>query len=148
MTDIGNRLAFKSGEGTVAFATLDGRPVFGINSSAPGWTVSDQAAAERMRDQLIAGNPATMNTEHLGRMPNDALFHAEANALLRAAEPYGGSLAGRTIVMSTDRRLCYSCEEVLPSVGSQLGNPTVHIMDGAGALWIMRDGIWIKRGRP
>jgi hypothetical protein len=146
MTDIGNRLAFKSGEGTVAFATLDGRPVFGINSSAPGWTVSDQAAAERMRDQLIADNPATMNTEHLGRMPNNALFHAETNALLRAAN--GGSLAGRTINITVDRELCGSCDTLLPLVGLQLGNPTVRIVDGTGAGWVARDGNWTVRGRP
>lgn len=39
-----------------------------------------------------------MATGNIGPKPNDALFHAEANALLRAAEPYGGTLAGRAIV--------------------------------------------------
>ena len=89
-----------------------------------------------------------MATGNVGHKPNDALFHAEINALLRAAEPYGGSLAGRTIEMSVDRRLCDSCDKILPSIGTHLGNPTVRIIDGNGALWIMRDGIWIRRGRP
>lgn len=148
MPDIGDRPAFGSTQGTVAFASVDGKPVFGVNSDAPGYTVADTAAAQTIRDRLIATDPGTMNTEHPGRMPNNALFHAETTALLRAAEPYRGSLAGRTIEMSTDRRLCESCGDVLPLVGSQIGNPTVRITDGTGALWIMRDGIWIKRGRP
>ena len=147
MPDIGDRPALGSAQGTVAFASVDGKPVFGVNSDAPGYTVADTAAAQTMRDRLIAADPRTMNTEHPGRMPNNALFHAETTALLRAAEPYGGSLAGRTIEMSTDRPLCRSCEKILPLVGKNVGNPKVTIIDGRGDLWIMRDGRWIAGGR-
>ncbi len=100
-----------------------------------------------MRARLIQLDPGVMNAERIGGFPNDALFHAETTALLRAAEPYGGSLAGRTIEMSTDRPLCPRCETVLPRVGLQLGNPAVQIIDGRGDLWIMRDGYWVTGGR-
>ena len=51
--------------------------------------------ARDMRSRLIERYPDVMATGNIGHKPNDALFHAEANALLRAAEPSGGSLAGR-----------------------------------------------------
>ncbi len=101
-----------------------------------------------MRARLIERYPGVMATGNIGYKPNNALFHAEANALLRAAEPYGGSLAGRTIEMRVDRELCMSCRRVLPALGAEIGNPTVRIIDGAGDVWIMRDGTWIRRGRP
>jgi hypothetical protein len=72
---------------------------------------------------------------------------AGGRTFVAAAEPYGGSLAGRTIEMSTDRPLCPRCETVLPRVGLQLGNPAVQIIDGRGDLWIMRDGYWVTGGR-
>jgi hypothetical protein len=63
MPDIGDRLAFGRAEGTVAFAIVDGRPVFGINSNAPGYTVGDDAAAQEMRARLIQLDPGVMNAE-------------------------------------------------------------------------------------
>lgn len=147
MPDIGDRPAIPRSDGTVAFAQVDGRPVIGVNSDAPGYTMADQAAAEAMRARLVERYPEVMATDNLGHIPNNALFHAEANALLRAAEP-SGSLAGREIDMRVDRMLCPSCDRVLPLVGLDAGNPTVRITDGSGALWIMRDGAWIRRGRP
>lgn len=79
--------------------------------------------------------------------PNDALFHAEANALLRAVADKTNSLSGREFVVGIDRGLCFSCELVLPKLGLQVGNPKVTFVDGNGDVWIMRDGIWLKRGR-
>ena len=76
------------------------------------------------------------------------VFHAEANALMRAAQVHGGTLSGREIEMRTDRELCWSCRTILPGIGLQLGNPQVRIVDGNGAIWILRDGIWIQRGHP
>lgn len=147
MPDIGDRPAITRGEGTVAYAEVDGKPVIGVNSNAPGYTMSDQAAAEAMRARLVERYPDLMATDNLGHKPNDALYHAEANALLRA-EAGGQYLSGRTIEMSVDRELCRSCERVLPFVGLHVGNPTVRIIDGTGSTWVMRDGIWISRGRP
>lgn len=93
-----------------------------------------------MRSRLIERYPEVMATGNVGHKPNDALFHAEINALLRAAEPYGGSLAGRTNEMRVDRRLCPSCGKVLPYIGLQLGNPTIRFVDPYGNITTMRDG--------
>lgn len=147
MPDIGTGPARRTSEGTVAYAEVDGQTVFGVNSDAPGYTMRDEAMARDMRARLIERYPDIMATGNAGHKPNDALFHAEANALLRAAEPYSGSLGGRTIQMRVDRPLCRSCDVVLPYLGTQIGNPTVRIFDGAGDIWIMRDGIWITGGR-
>jgi hypothetical protein len=76
-------------------------------------------------------------------MPLDALWHAEANALLRAAEPYGGSLLGGSVSVVVDRQLCRSCDEVLPYMGLQLGNPTVRFHDPFGRVKTMKDGRWL-----
>ena len=111
-----------------------------MNSNAPGYTVADQTAAEAMRDRLVQRYPDVMRSENLGWKPNDAVFHAEANALLRAAAANGGTLAGRTVEIRVDRRLCGSCEAVLPLIGLQLGNPTVRIRDGAGRVNVISNG--------
>ena len=84
-----------------------------------------------------------MATDNLGHIPNNARFHAEANALMRAAEPYGGTLAGRTIEIRVDRPLCPSCDTVLPPVGLQLGNPTVRFRDAQGREKTMTNGSWL-----
>ena len=148
MPDIGDRSASRKSDGTVAFTTVDDTPIFGVNSNSPAYTANDQAAAERMRDLLVELYPDVMSTGHVGRFPNDALFHAEANALMRAAEVVRSPLRGREISIRVDRRLCDSCDEVLPLLGARIGNPTVMFIDGTGAVWIMRNGIWVKRGRP
>ena len=147
MPDIGDRPAGRSSEGTVAFTTVDDVPIFGVNSDAPGYTARDETMARDMRARLIGRYPEMMATGNVGHIPNNALFHAEANALMRAAESSGGSLAGRTIILRVDREICRSCKVTLPGLGIEIGNPTVRIVDGTGAVWIMRDGVWIKRGQ-
>lgn len=147
MPDIGERPAGRKSDGTVAFTIVDDLPVFGVNSNSPAYTASDQAAAETMRDRLVRLYPEIMETDYLGRHPNNALFHAEANALIRAAGAYGNSLSGRSITIRVDRVLCRSCETVLPKIGVELGNPTVTFIDGLGDVWTMRDGKWIRGGR-
>jgi len=130
------------GVGTVAFAKIDGTPYLGVNSTAPGYTDADYAAAVRMRDMLVEKYPDVMRAENPGWKPNDALFHAEATTLLRAAEANGGTLAGRTIAIRVDRDMCWSCDAVLPLVGLELGNPSVTIIDPTGSRGTMRNGTW------
>lgn len=107
MPDIGSGPARSRSDGTLAFLEVDGQAIFGVNADAPGYTVRDEAKARDMRARLIEQYPDLMATGNIGHKPNDALLHAEAvNALLRAVEPYGGTLAGRTIELRVDRRLC------------------------------------------
>jgi hypothetical protein len=78
-----------------------------------------------LRDSLLEKYPDVMDIDNIGRRPNDAVFHAEANVLLRAARENGGTLAGVTLEVLSDRPLCPSCREVLPYVGLELGNPVL-----------------------
>ncbi len=142
MPDVGSGVARARSEGTVAYAEVDGQAVFGVNANAPAYTARDEAMARDMRQRLIDRYPDVMATGNLGHKPNDALFHAEANALMRAAESYGGTLVGRELDVRVDRRICRSCDTVLPYVGLQLGNPTVRFRDPYGNVTTMRDGRW------
>jgi len=131
-------------QNTVATCKVGDVPLIGTNSGSITYTQQDQATAERWRDALLRDYPTLMNTENIGGFPNNAVFHAEATCLLRAARVNGGSLTGRTIEVQADRAMCGSCRAVLPYIGLQLGNPTVIFTDPSGRVRIMRDGIWIK----
>lgn len=129
-----------SSHGTIAHARIDGQDVFGVNSRSPAFTQRDDDMARDMRDRLIRELPNIMNTRNIGGIPNDALFHAEANLLFRAAEQYGGSLQGRTIDITVDRPFCQFCQTVLPEIASRLGNPTVVVRDRAGRVYELQNG--------
>jgi hypothetical protein len=131
-------------QNTLATCRVGDIPLMGMNSGAITYTQQDQAAAERTRDALVLGYPTVMNTRQIGGFPNDALFHAETTCLLRAARANGGTLADQTIEVHVDRPMCISCRKVLPSLGLELGNPTVTFFDPDGSVRTMRDGAWIK----
>jgi hypothetical protein len=81
----GLRDLFGRNQGTVAVTSVDGVQIFGSNSTSPFYTRTDLIAAKEMRDRLVEKHPGVLDAEELGRRPNDALFHAESNILLRAA---------------------------------------------------------------
>jgi hypothetical protein len=130
-------------EGTVTVTTIHGKNIFGSNSTSPTYSSQDRLAATRMRDILVQKYPDVMSTDNIGRMPNDALFHAETTVLLRAAKENGGTLAGRELEIRADRMLCRSCDAVLPYVGRELGNPMVTFVGPDEVRKTMRDGVWI-----
>ena len=130
-------------DGTVAVITINGETIFGSNSSSPTYTARDRAAAIGLRDVLLEKHPDDMNTDSIGRRPNDALFHAETTTLLRAARANGGTLAGQTIEMHIDRPLCRSCDKVLPYAGLELGNPTVTFVGPSATRNTLRNGAWV-----
>lgn len=94
-----------------------------------------------MGEEKIVNNPTISSA---GFKPNDALFHAEANALIRAANENGGSLAGQSLVVHTDRPLCGSCDAVLPVISRELGYPTVRFVDSNGIAETLINGRWVK----
>jgi hypothetical protein len=81
-----------------------------------------------------------MEAEQTGRMPNNAVFHAETTILLRAARESGGTLVGRMLEIYRDREIWNNCKVVLPKVALELGNPAVTVIDGLGRRFPMRDG--------
>jgi hypothetical protein len=128
------------GVGTIAYGEVDGKAYMGVNSSLPGYTEADRAAANAMRDTLIAKYPEVMATENAGQKPNDSLYHAEATALLRAASEAQWNLRGRDIEVTVDRPLCSSCVDVLPFLTRELGIPTVTFRDPRGIALRIRNG--------
>jgi hypothetical protein len=134
----GNRI------GTVSYTEFKGQIIYGSNSTSPTYTSGDRREALRLRDVLMEKYPDVMKTDDIGRRPNDALFHAEANALMRAARANSGTLAGQTITIHSDRPLCPSCSTALPYVGLELGNPTVTFVGPSGKAKTMRDGRWAE----
>ena len=95
-----------------------------------------------MRDNLLISDPDVMSTDNTGYKPNDAIYHAEATALMRAARKNGGSLYGRDLELYVDRPMCGGCEVVLPLVSRELGYPTVRLTDISGRRRTLRYGVW------
>lgn len=140
--DLFGRETWPRDQGTVAVTTINQAPVVGVNSSAPPYTARDRVEAQRMVDVLAPKYPQDMSRGNIGQIPNDALYHAEANVLLRAARANGGSLAGQHLEVSVDRPMCDSCRTVLPRLGLELGNPSVTFVSPNGGRTIMRNGKW------
>jgi hypothetical protein len=130
--------------GTVARTKFKGKDVFGSNSTSPTYTPADRSEADRLRITMIRKYPDVMNQDQIGHKPNDALYHAEANILLRTARENGGTLAGQTLEVVVDKPMCSSCDKVLPFVGLELGDPTVTFIDPDGRAFTMRHGTWVK----
>jgi hypothetical protein len=126
--------------GYVAVAKIDGKYYFGTNSNSTAYTPADELAAREMRDAIAKYDPKLRTSGERGQMPADAVFHAETTVLLRAARENGGTLAGRTLEVAVDAKLCNNCEEILPKVGLELGNPTVTFTDSKGRRLTIRDG--------
>jgi hypothetical protein len=135
---------FGTKEGTIAVTTINGKDIFGANSNSPTYTTMDRVAADGMRDTLLEKYPEVMDTDNIGRRPNDALFHAETTVLLRAARENGGTLEGKTLEVYVDRAICLSCKIVLPLIGRELGNPTVTVLEPTGERKLMKNGVWMK----
>jgi hypothetical protein len=135
---------FGQNEGTVTYTKLDDVAIYGVNSDSPEYKDRDMIAAEQLRTELIAKYPDAMAKENVGQRPNDAVFHAETTAVLRAARTNGGSLAGKELEIHVDRPMCFSCDRILPLVGRELGDPTVTFIGPSGVPKTMRGGAWIK----
>jgi hypothetical protein len=132
-------------KGTVAVTEVDGKLYFGMNSTSPGFSTADEIEAEKMRQLLTFKYSSELPTNNIGRVPNDGFYHAEATAMIRAAQGNGGTLEGRTMEVHTDRPMCEtSCPKILPKIGLELGNPTVTFVDRFGTRRTMRNGGWVQ----
>jgi hypothetical protein len=144
MPDLFGRADWPQDKGTVAVGKIDGQVYFGVNSGGPGYSDFDWNRATATRDYLADKYPE-MKQANMGRVPNEALFHAESTILLRAASDSGGSLANRSIEIQVDRRVCYSCGEVLTKLGLELGDPyVVYVERGTGVRNAMWNGKWLS----
>jgi hypothetical protein len=139
----GNQIPLLTKDDTVAVAEFNGKPIFGVNSTASTYTDADSNAADRYLDVLIRKYPETMSTGNIGQMPNNAMRHAEVSIITRAAASNGGVLAGRHLTVHVDKEVCVSCKQVLPKLGLEIGNPAVTFIDKWGKVLTMRSGIWL-----
>jgi hypothetical protein len=135
---------FGNSRGAVTVTTIDDVDIFVSNSFSPTYTKEDVVAAKQIRDRLVENYPDVFNTDDVTRLPNNAVPHAETTVLLRAARRNGGTLAGRTLDVFGDVRMCNNCEIILPYVGLELGNPRVTFA-GPHGRYTMKDGIWISK---
>lgn len=95
-----------------------------------------------MRDVLLEKYPSELNMDNIGRFPNNALYHAEATILLRAARANGGTLAGEYLEIHVNQIVCPHCRSVLPVLVRELGYPTVRFIEPSGREKILRNGVW------
>lgn len=124
---------------------MDGETYMGVNSGARvDYTPQDFSDAASLRMRMLWKYPDIMNTGNIGQIPNNALYHAEATILLRAARENGGTLSGKSIEVTVDRELCGSCEAILPYIDLELGNPTVEFTEPTGRVRTMRNGSWFE----
>ncbi len=130
-------------EGVIAAGRLDGKPIIGVNSTYGTHLNADRLAAARLRNSMIGRYDAVRSKGNIGRIPNDAFYHAETTFLLRAARENGGTLTGKTLHVLVNDTMCLSCKLLLPSIGQELGNPTVTFVDRDGNTRTMRDGKWM-----
>jgi hypothetical protein len=141
----GLRDLFGQNIGTLSFTKVNGKDIIGINSTAPTYDTIDRVAADKMRDSLIKDFPEYFDKENIGQAPNNAVYHAETTALLRAARANGGTLEGQELVVHVDAKMCPNCESILPYVGIELDNPTVTFVGPRGEINMMRDGRWMRK---
>jgi hypothetical protein len=120
---------FGSKSGAVAVTTMDDKDIFGSNSTSSTYDDTDRKAATDLRNKLVEKYPTVMSVDNIGYAPNNALFHAETNVLLRTAQANNGTLAGRSLDVYVDRPFCGNCQVVIPLVGLELGNPTLTYVD-------------------
>jgi len=143
--DLFGRAVWPEDRGTVAVGKIDGDLYFGVNSTAPGYDATDRSRAVQFRGTLISKYPFDMDAANTGGVPNDGLFHAETTILLRAASDHGWSLSNRSIEITVDREVCYSCGEVLPRIGMEIGNPYVRFIERTtGYTSEMWNGRWLS----
>lgn len=143
--DLFGQAVWPADKGTVAVGQIDGDLYFGVNSTAPGYGSPDRLMAVQFRDSLISKYPFDMDLGNIGGVPNDGLFHAETTLLLRAASDHGGSLENRSIEIMVDREVCYSCGQILPKLGMELGNPYVVFVErDTGFRSEMWNGRWLS----
>jgi hypothetical protein len=138
---------FGDKSGAIAVTTMDDKDIFGSNSNSHSYKDADFEAARSMRETLASKYPGVISAENPGYASGNALFHAETNVLLRAAEANGGTLAGRSLDVYVDRNICKNCESIIPLVALELGNPSLTYVDPR-RIYSIANGTISFRSRP
>jgi hypothetical protein len=98
------------------------------------WVSWEVSAKLRRFAWLLHADNVLAKARHLARVAkaNFALFHAEVTCLLKVARANGGTLRDKRVELHVDREICRQCEEVMPLVIRELGDPDVSYVDRTG----------------
>tara|TARA_R110002095_G_C4202346_1_gene235160 strand:+ start:318 stop:722 length:405 start_codon:yes stop_codon:yes gene_type:complete len=130
MQELGDVIPVKGdGLGTVAYVEIEGNKIFGVNSTAL-LNDADKNLGRMWREKLKFS---------AGRA--QALFHAEAHALMRAYEKTGGKLPSK-ITLYVDRLTCGPCQASLPKLAESMGIDQLTIITKNGHVGEIIDGKW------
>jgi hypothetical protein len=110
------------GKGTVAFVEVNGKKIFGVNSSVISNDLKN--LGRKWRDKI-----------GLGRGKDQVFFHAEAHSLMRAYEKVGA--LPKEMKMYVDRFSCGNCQTYLPSLMKEMGIEKLTIISKNGSQVIL-----------
>lgn len=123
MDTLGETIPVKAdNKGTVAVIDINGKPVFGVNSSAL-IRDKDKNLGRQWRTKL-----------GLNRGQAQVVSHAEAHSLMRAYQKTNGQMP-KTVNMHVDRLSCGTCQTYLPKLTEAMGIERLNITfkDGRSA---------------
>ena len=122
LDELGDTIPIRGdGLGTVSFVEVNGRRVFGVNSTALVRDV-DKNLARAWRTRL-----------GFNQGQAQALFHAEAHSLMRAYQKTGGKLP-RELTLHVDRLTCGPCQGALPDLIREMGIERLIIRTKSGRI--------------
>ena len=84
-----------------------------------------------------------MNTKDIGQRPNDAVFHAETNLLLRAARSSGGTLESQSLEVFLIEICVGVAQPSYPMLASRSAILQSPSWGPTGLSRTMRNGAWI-----
>ena len=134
LDELGDSIPSKGdGQGTVAFVDVDGKPVFGVNSST------------LVRDADKNLGRSWIDRLGLGRGEGQIVWHAEGHSLMRAYEKTGGNMPSY-VNMFVDRVSCPNCRTHLPKLADEMGIDNLILNFKDGKIGRISNGIfeWVE----
>jgi hypothetical protein len=120
LDELGDSIPIKGdGNGTVAFVEVNGKPIFGVNSST------------LVRDADKNLGRSWIDRLGLSKGKDQIVWHGEGHSLMRAYEKTGGKLP-ENMTMFVDRVSCANCRTHLPKRTEEMGvkNLTLNFKNG------------------
>ncbi|WP_397386271.1 deaminase [Paenibacillus sp. VCA1] len=114
----------------MAFTEVNGKKVFGINSSA----ISDESKNLGREFLKSMQEKGYFEGKRYGQGLTQVLTHAEAHSLMRAWKKSGGNL-GDEVVIYVDRLTCGICQGGFPLVKEFLNLKNINIISKDGTIF-------------
>jgi hypothetical protein len=136
LDELGDSIPIKGdGKGTVAFVEVNGKPVFGVNSST----------LVRDADKNLGRYWADSLGLKYGQGTGQYLTHGEAHSLMRAYEKAGGNMPAN-MNMFVDRYSCSFCRDpkALPDLAQKMGIQNLNLTFKDGSSAVIKNGRFIR----